>query len=80
MLAVLPSILHVRTFGVRTWCKSAQKSVCSLLMSTQIRHSASIDLLVRLSVVEAAQKQVFPPWTNKHGHGLKNTDGLAWSP
>ena len=22
----------------------------------------------------------FPPWRKRHGHGLKNTDGLAWSP
>ena len=77
MLAVQPSILHAQTFGVCTWCKSALKSVCLLLMSTWIRFLASIGLLVRLFIMEAAQKPIFPPQTKKHGHGLKNTDGLA---
>ena len=48
MLAVQPSILHVQTFGVHNWCKSALKSVCSMLMLTQTRYSPSISLLVRM--------------------------------
>ena len=42
--------------------------------------SASIGLLVRLSVVEAGRKPILPPQTENHGHELKNTDGLVWSP
>ena len=68
MLALQPSILHIQTVGVRTSCKTALKSVCPLLTSTHIRYLASIGLLVRLFIIEAARKPIFPPWTKKHGH------------
>ena len=44
------------------------------------RYSPSIGLLVRLFVVEAGWKPFFPPRTKKDEQGLKNMDGLAWSP
>ena len=48
--------------------------MCPLLTSSWIRYSAGIGFLVRLSVMEAAQKLIPPPQTKKHGHKLKNTD------
>ena len=54
--------------------------MCPLLTLTWICYSASIGLLVRLSIVEAAQKPIFPPRTKKRGHGLKNIGGLTQSP
>ena len=41
---------------------------------------ASIGLLVRLFVKDAARKPILAPRTKKHGHGLKKTDGLVRSP
>ena len=51
---------HVRTFGVRTLCKWALKSVSPLLTSSLIRYSANIGLLVRLSITKAARKLILP--------------------
>ena len=66
MLEVQSSILHVRTFGVCTWCKLALKSDSRWLMSTRILYSARIDLLVRqyvMGATKAARKPIQRPWT-----------------